>query len=111
MVGGDYIERNFHAAAPGGRIVNIAFQSGTSATVNFAPMLRKRLTLAATTLRPRSNKEKGAIRDALLSEVWPLIEAGKIKPVIDRVFPLAKAKGAHARMAKSEHIGKILLTV
>ena len=69
MVGGDYIERNFHAAAPGGRIVNIAFQSGTSATVNFAPMLRKHLTLAATTLRPRSNQEKGAIRDALLREV------------------------------------------
>ena len=109
MVGGEYIERNFHAAALCGRIVNIAFQSGTSATVNFEPMLRKRLTLAATTLRLRSNQEKGAIRDALLREVWPLIEAGKIKPVIDRVFPLAEAGAAHARMAKSEHIGKILL--
>jgi NADPH2:quinone reductase len=73
-------------------------------------MLRKRLTLAATTLRPRSNKEKGAIRDALLREVWPLIESGKIKPVIDHVFPLADARAAHARMKKSEHIGKILLT-
>ena len=111
MVGGDYIERNFHAAAPGGRIVNIAFQSGPTATVNFAPMLAKRLTMAATTLRPRSNQEKGAIRDALLREVWPLIESGKIKPVIDRAFPLADAQAAHARMAKGEHIGKILLTV
>jgi NADPH2:quinone reductase len=110
MVGGGYIERNFHAAALGGRIINIAFQSGLSATVNFAPMLRKRLTLAATTLRPRTNAEKGAIREALLREVWPLIEARKIKPVIDRVFPLAEAGAAHARMAKSEHIGKILLT-
>ena len=109
MVGGDYIERNFHAAALGGRIVNIAFQSGTSATVNFAPMLKKRLTFAATTLRARTNAEKGAIRDALLREVWPLIESGKIKPVIDRVFPLAEAQAAHARMAGSEHIGKILL--
>jgi NADPH2:quinone reductase len=110
MVGGDYIERNFHAAALGGRIVNIAFQSGMSATVNFAPMLRKRLTLAATTLRPRSIAEKGAIRDALLREVWPLIEAGKIKPVVDSTYPLAEAGSAHARMAKSQNIGKILLT-
>jgi len=111
MVGGDYIERNFHAAALWGRIVNIAFQSGSSATVNFAPMLMKRLTLAATTLRSRSNEEKGAIRDALLREVWPLIETGKIKPVVDRTFPRADAGAAHARMAKTEHIGKILLTV
>jgi NADPH2:quinone reductase len=111
MVGGDYIERNFHAAAPGGRIVNIAFQSGTSATVNFAPMLRKHLTLAATTLRPRSNQEKGAIRDALLQEVWPLIETGKIKPLVDRVFPLAEADAAHARMKSGANIGKILLRV
>jgi NADPH2:quinone reductase len=111
MVGGDYIERNFQAAALRGRIVNISFQSGMSATVNYAPMLRKRLTHAATTLRPRSNIEKGAIRDALLREVWPLIEAGKIKPVVDRTFPLAEAQAAHERMKTSEHIGKILLTV
>jgi NADPH2:quinone reductase len=111
MVGGDYIERNFHAAALWGRIVNIAFLSGTNATVNFAPMLTKRLTMAATTLRPRTNQEKGAIRDALLSQVWPLIEVGKIKPVIDHIFPLAEAQAAHARMAKSEHIGKILLAL
>ncbi|MDE2134833.1 MAG: NAD(P)H-quinone oxidoreductase [Alphaproteobacteria bacterium] len=109
MVGGDYIERNFHAAALGGRIVNIAFQSGMRATVNFTPMLRKRLTFSATTLRPRTNAEKGAIRDALLRDVWPLIEAGKIKPVIDSAFPLADAGAAHARMAGGEHIGKILL--
>jgi len=110
MVGGDYIERNLQAGAPGGRIVNIAFQSGFSATVNFAPMLKKHLTLAATTLRPRSTAEKGAIRDALVREVWPLIEAGKIKPVIDFTFPFAEAGSAHARMAKSLNIGKILLT-
>ncbi len=111
MVGGDYIQRNFQAAALWGRIVNVAYQSGTTATVDFAPMLRKRLTLAATTLRPRGNDEKGAIRDALLKEVWPLIEAGRIKPVIDGTFPLAEAQAAHARMAKSDHIGKILLTL
>jgi NADPH2:quinone reductase len=65
----------------------------------------------ATTLRARSNAEKGAIRDAIRREVWPLLETGKIKPVVDRTFPLAEAQAAHARMAKSEHIGKILLTL
>jgi NADPH2:quinone reductase len=78
MVGGDYIQRNMSAAALWGRIVNIAYMSGMQASVNFAPMLMKRLSLLATTLRARSNDEKGAIRDALLREVWPLIDAGKI---------------------------------
>lgn len=111
MVGGDYIQRNMSAAALWGRIVNIAYQGGMTANVNFAPMLMKRLTLAATTLRARPNAEKGAIRDALAREVWPLVEAGKIVPVVDKIFPLAEAQAAHARMAKSEHIGKILLRV
>ena len=71
----------------------------------------KRLSLLATTLRGRTNDEKGAIRDALAREVWPLIEAGKIKPIIDRKFPLAEAQEAHKRMAGSSHIGKILLTL
>jgi putative PIG3 family NAD(P)H quinone oxidoreductase len=111
MVGGDYIQRNFSAAAIWGRIVNIAFQAGMTANVNFAGMLMKRLTFSATTLRARSNEEKGRIRNALLGEVWPLIEAGKIRPVVDHVMPLAEAQAAHARMASSEHIGKILLAV
>ena len=111
MVGGDYIQRNMSAAAIWGRIVNIAYMSGMQASVNFAPMLMKRLSLLATTLRARSNDEKGAIRDALLKEVWPRIDAGKIKPVIDHTFPLAEAQAAHARMASSGHIGKILLTM
>jgi putative PIG3 family NAD(P)H quinone oxidoreductase len=109
IVGGEYIQRNISAAAVWGRIVNIAYQSGMEATVNFAPVLVKRLTLLATTLRSRSNEEKGVIRDALLREVWPLIEAGKIKPVVDSVYPLAEAQAAHARLATSDHIGKILL--
>ena len=111
MVGGEYIQRNMSAAALWGRIVNIAYQSGIQATVNFAPLLMKRLSLLATTLRARSNEEKGAIRDALLREVWPLINSGRIKPIVDRTFPLAEAGAAHARMAKSDHIGKILLTM
>jgi len=92
------------------RIVNIAFQAGTKATVDFSAMLRKRLTFTATTLRSRSNAEKGAIRDALLQNVWPLIETAKIRPVIDSRFPLAEAQAAHARMAAGQHTGKILLT-
>ncbi|MEJ1967352.1 MAG: SDR family NAD(P)-dependent oxidoreductase [Rhizomicrobium sp.] len=111
MVGGDYIQRNMSAAALWGRIVNIAYQSGMQASVNFAPMLMKRLSLLATTLRGRRNDEKGAIRDALLREVWPLLDAGKVKPVIDRIYPLVQAAAAHERMAGSGHIGKILLTL
>jgi putative PIG3 family NAD(P)H quinone oxidoreductase len=111
MVGGDYIERNFRAAAKLGRIVNIAFPKGIKAEVNFAPMMMKRLSFMATTLRGRTNAEKGAIRDAVLREVWPLIAAGRIKPVIDSIFPLTEAQAAHFRMSGSSHIGKILLTV
>ncbi len=109
MVGGSYIERNFRALALKGRLVNIAFQGGISAEVNFGLMMMKRLSFMATTLRARSNEEKGAIRDALAREVWPLIDAGRIRPIVDRVFPLAEAQAAHARMAGSGHIGKILL--
>lgn len=111
MVGGDYIEQNFRAAARLGRIVNIAFQKGIRAEVNFGPMMMKRLSFMATTLRGRTNAEKGAIRDAVLREVWPLIEEGRIKPVIDATFPLDEAQAAHARLAASAHIGKILLTL
>jgi putative PIG3 family NAD(P)H quinone oxidoreductase len=111
MVGGEYIQRNMSAAAIWGRIVNIAYMSGMQANVNFAPMLMKRLSLLATTLRARSNEEKGAIRDAVLKEVWPLIEAGKIKPIVDSTFPLAEAQKAHEKMRSSGHIGKILLTM
>jgi NADPH2:quinone reductase len=110
MVGGDYIQRNIDAAAVWGRIVNIAYQSGFKAEVNFAPVLTKRLTLGATTLRGRDPVQKRAIRDALLKEVWPLLGAeGGVRPVIDRVFPLEQAQKAHEYMAGAGHIGKILL--
>ena len=111
MVGGDYIQRNISAAASGGRIVNIAYQKGATAEVNFTPLLRKRLTLMATTLRGRSNAEKGAIRDAVLKTVWPLIGAGRVKPVVDSRFSLGEAQKAHETLRKSGHIGKILLTL
>ncbi|HEY5337696.1 MAG TPA: NAD(P)H-quinone oxidoreductase [Rhizomicrobium sp.] len=111
MVGGEYIQRNMNAAAIWGRIVNIAYMSGMQANVNFGMMLMKRLSLLATTLRARTPDEKGAIRDAVRREVWPLIEAGKIKPIIDKTFPLAEAQAAHELMKSSSHIGKILLTI
>jgi NADPH:quinone reductase len=109
MVGGDYVQRNMEAAAMWGRIVNIAYQKGPKTEVNFMPLLRKRLSLMATTLRNRTVAEKAAIRDALLKEVWPLVAAGKIKPVIEIKLPLTEAQKAHQIMAGSGHIGKILL--
>lgn len=108
MIGGDYIQRNIDAASTWGRIVNIAYQNGFKAELDFAPVLRKRLTLAATLLRPRSRHEKRAIRDALRSEVWPLLGT-RIHPVTDRVFPLDQAQESHEFMAKTGHTGKILL--
>jgi putative PIG3 family NAD(P)H quinone oxidoreductase len=108
MVGGSYVQRNIEAAALWGRIVNIAYQESASAEVNFAPVLTKRLTLAATTLRGRTPEQKQAIRDALLREVWPSL-GGAMQPVIDRTFHLADAGQAHEFMMKTGHIGKILL--
>ena len=110
MVGGGYVQRNIAAAAPWGRIVNIAYQNGFRAEVDFTAVLTKRLTLAATTLRGRTTDQKRAIRDALLREVWPQLGTG-VRPVIDRVFPLEQAQQAHEFMAKTGHIGKILLQI
>jgi len=108
MIGGDYIQRNIEAAASWGRIVNIAYQQSFKAEVNFAPVLTKRLTLAATTLRARTAEQKQAIRDVLKREVWPLLGT-RIRPVTDRIFALEQAGQAHEYMAKTGHIGKILL--
>nr|WP_116364928.1 NAD(P)H-quinone oxidoreductase [Parahaliea mediterranea] len=109
MVGGDYINRNLQLAALEGRIVNIAFQQGFTAEVNFVPLLMKRLTLTASTLRPRSAADKAAIASALGSEVWPLYASGAIKPVLAATYPLAEAAEAHRLMESSAHIGKIVL--
>lgn len=111
MVGGDYIQRNINACATDGRIVSIAFLNGPVAEVNFMPVMLKRLTLTGSTLRPRSIEEKAALASALKAKVWPLLDAGRVKPQIDTVFPLADAAKAHALMEKSSHIGKIVLTV
>ena len=110
MVGGEYIAKNLAAAAMKGRIVNIAYQKGSVASVDFRILMAKRLMMTATTLRGRTPDEKGAIRDALLKTVWPLIETGAIHPVIEARFPLADAAAAHAAMTAS-HFGKIVLEV
>lgn len=111
MVGGDYIERNYEAAAIEGRIVQIAFQGSPKATVDFRRIMLKRLHHTGSTLRSRSVEDKGLIAQAIAGKVMPLLAAGKVKPVMDSTFPLAEAAKAHARMESSAHIGKIVLTV
>jgi len=111
IVGGDYIDRNYEAAAVEGRIVQIAFQSSSRATVDFRRLMFKRLTHTGSTLRARSVADKGAIARAIEAKVLPLIAAGRVKPVIDSTFPLREAAAAHARMESSQHIGKIVLTL
>jgi putative PIG3 family NAD(P)H quinone oxidoreductase len=111
MIGGDYVDRNFEAAAVEGRIVQIATQKGTKVTADLRRLMLKRLTLTGSTLRARPVSDKAEIARALEAKVWPLLEAGKVRPVIDSTFPLAKASEAHARMETSLHIGKIMLEV
>ncbi len=110
MVGGDYVERNFEAAAVGGRIVQIAFQRGAKATLDCRRLMLKRLTWTGSTLRSRSVAEKASIARALERDVWPLIGEGRIKPVIHATFPLNEAAQAHTLMESGTHIGKIVLT-
>ncbi len=111
MVGGDYIERNYEAAAVEGRVVQIAFQGSPKATVDFRRIMLKRLHHTGSTLRSRSVADKGAIARAVEKNALPLVAAGKVRPVIDSTFPLTEAAAAHARMESSQHIGKIVLTV
>jgi len=111
MIGGDYVDRNFEAAAVEGRIVQIATQKGAKVTADLRRLMLKRLTHTGSTLRARPVADKAAIARALEAKVWPLLEAGKVRPVIDSTFPLAKASDAHARMETSLHIGKIMLEV
>ncbi|MCY4197927.1 MAG: NAD(P)H-quinone oxidoreductase [Rhodobacteraceae bacterium] len=111
MVGGSYMARNLKCLADEGRLVQIAFLSGPRAELNFAPLMTRRLTMTGSTLRPQSDLAKADIADDLRQRVWPLLESGKIAPIIDSTFPLAEAAQAHAHMESSVHIGKIILTI
>jgi NADPH2:quinone reductase len=112
IVGGSYVERNLEALALDGRLVEIGFMEGArTATIDLRRLLGRRLTVTGSTLRPRSVAEKAVIARALLTEVWPLVEAGRLRPVVDRTFPLAEASDAHRVMESSQHVGKILLTI
>ena len=111
MVGGDYIERNYEAAAVEGRVEQIAFQGSPKATVDFRRIMLKRLTHTGSTLRARSVADKGAIARAVETQVLPLIARSQVKAVMDLRFPLRDAAGAHRRMETSQHIGKIVLDV
>jgi putative PIG3 family NAD(P)H quinone oxidoreductase len=111
MIGGDYLPRNLESLAVDGRHVSIAFQRGPKAEINIGDLMRRRLTLTGSTLRPRSVEFKTMVADEIARTVWPYVEGGKLKPVIDSSFRLDEAANAHARMESGEHMGKIVLEV
>ena len=111
MVGGPYIEKNFQSLAFEGRLVQIAFLQGSKVTLDCMPIMLKRITFTGSTLRPRTVAQKATIGQDLLKQVWPLLESGKVKPVIHATFPLRDARLAHELMESSKHIGKIMLEV
>jgi len=111
MVGGAYLPRNVNALAEDGRLVQIAFLQGPNIELNFSQVMMRRLTITGSTLRPQSDLAKARIAESLRAHVWPLLEAGRIAPVMDSEFPLTEAAAAHARLESSGHIGKIVLRV
>jgi NADPH2:quinone reductase len=111
MVGGDYVARNLALLAVEGRLVQIAFLKSAVVEIDLMQVMRRRLTITGSTLRPRTPAEKGAIAAALEAQVWPLLAAGTVKPVVHAVFPLERAADAHRMMEESLHIGKIVLEV
>lgn len=111
MVGGAYLPRNVQALADDGRLVQIAFLQGPKIELNFSQVMMRRLTITGSTLRPQSDLAKARIAESLRADVWPLLEAGRIAPVMDSEFPLTEAAAAHARLESSGHIGKIVLKV
>jgi NADPH:quinone reductase len=109
MVAGDYVARNLKCLAEDGRHVTIAVQGGPRAELNMAQVMVRRLTLTGSTLRPRSSEFKALLAQEIARNAWPLVEEGKLRPIMDRTFPLAEAAAAHARMEAGDHIGKIVL--
>lgn len=111
MVGGDYVQKNLDCLAWEGRLVNIAFLKGSKVEVNLALFMIKRQTMTASTLRPQSVEAKAGMAAALREKVWPLFDAGELKPMVYKTFPLAQVGDAHRLMESSAHIGKIVLTI
>ena len=111
MVGGDYVPKELKCLAEDGRLVFIAFLRGPKTELNIEPVMRRRLTITGSTLRPRTVEFKGTLAMKLREKIWPLIEAGKIKPEIYKTFPLEQAAEAHRLMESSQHIGKLVLTL
>ena len=111
MVAGDYVARNLKCLTDDGRHVTIAVQGGVRAELNMAEVMRHRLTLTGSTLRPRSDEFKALLADEIARNAWPLVADGNLRPVMDQVFPLAEAAAAHARMEAGDHVGKIVLKV
>lgn len=111
MVAGDYVARNMKCLAKEGRHVTIAIQGGASAEISMAALMMNRFTLTGSTLRPRSDGFKALLAQEIAANAWPLVEEGSFRPVMDRIFPLAEASAAHARMEAGDHIGKIVLAV
>lgn len=111
MVGGDYVPKELKCLAEEGRLVFIAFLRGPKSELNIAEVMQRRLTITGSTLRPRSSELKGRIAQSLRERIWPLVEAGRIKPQVYRTFPLEQAAEAHRLMESSQHIGKIVLTL
>ena len=111
MVGGDYVPRNLQCLADDGRHVSIAVQGGPQATIPLFEIMRRRLTLTGSTLRPRDTAFKTLVADEIARTVWPHVESGRLRPVVDQVFPLGEAAAAHARMEEGDHVGKIVLTM
>ncbi len=110
MVGGDYIQKNIYAAALEGHIVQIAFLKGSNVEVDLMRLMMRRLTLTGSTLRAQTDETKAKMATVIEEKVWPLVESGKYKPVIDSTFPLAEAAEAHKRIDDPSHVGKIVLT-
>jgi NADPH:quinone reductase-like Zn-dependent oxidoreductase len=109
MIGGDYIQKNLNLAAPEGRIVNIAYQKGFTAEINFVPVLMKRITLTGSTLRAQSFAQKTVMVEEIMEHIFPHLESGAIKPIVDSIYPLEQVEQAQGHMEGGQHMGKIIL--
>ena len=111
MIGGDYIQKNLNIAAPEARIVNIAYMKGFKAEVNFAPLLMKRITMTASTLRAQTFAQKAVMVQEIMEHIYPHLQSGKIKPIIDSIYPLEQVEQAHGHMEGGQHMGKIIIKI